>query len=371
MSPVPPSRRLRARFRRPRLPRAACSLILLGLLLAATAGLATRRSFLARRSAREAPGYRYVLVGNPADVVRPSRTGLVLEGGGPDLDESFHWLIERSSGGDFLVLRTSGTDAYNDYIFDLTAPGGRRADSVATLIMTSRAASYDPFVIGAIRGAEALWIAGGDQSKHVAMWLGTPVADAINDLVARGVPVGGTSSGLAVMGEYVYSADADGVADAHLSSTQALRDPYHPRVTIRRGLLRLPRLDGVLLEPHFVQESRYGRMAALLARVSAERARGEVRGIGIDRKTALIVEPDGSARVITGADHRFGSATFFRFTGRPEVCEPGLPLTVRGIEALEFGPGDRPDLSRWGGEGGRSFRLSVVEGVPTIERLIK
>ena len=94
---------------------------------------------------------QYLLVGNAADVRTPTRAGLVLEGGGTDIDEAFEWMIERSGGGDFVVLRTSGTDAYNDYIFDMTAPGGRRADSVATLIVTTPSAAYDPFVIQAIR----------------------------------------------------------------------------------------------------------------------------------------------------------------------------------------------------------------------------
>src|SRR5436305_1739312 len=76
-------------------------------------------------------GYRYNVVGNRADVRTPTRPGLVLEGGGPDIDESFRWMIERSGGGDFLVIRTSGTDAYNDYIHAMSTPAGTRPDSVA------------------------------------------------------------------------------------------------------------------------------------------------------------------------------------------------------------------------------------------------
>ena len=109
-------------------------------------------------------------------------------------------------------------------------------------------------------------------------------------------------------------------------------------------------------------------MASLLSRIEAENPVREVRGLGIDRKTALLVEPDGSARLITRPDHPFGTVTFFRLTTRPEVCEPGRPLTAFGIEAVEFGPGARLDLSRWGGEGGKAFRMSIDKGVPTIER---
>ncbi len=129
--------RIRARFPSRRLRSAVAALVLIVLLLALMAGAGARRSLLARRFVSEAAGYQYLLVGNAADVRTPTmRAGLVLEGGGTDIDEAFEWMIERSGGGDFVVLLTSGTGTpYNDYIFDMTAPGkppgrlGRHPDS--------------------------------------------------------------------------------------------------------------------------------------------------------------------------------------------------------------------------------------------------
>ena len=161
------------------------------------------------------------------------------------------------------------------------------------------------------------------------------------------------------MGEYTYTSEGDGPEEPHLTSTQALRDPYHPRVTVRRDFLHLPFLDGVILEPHFVQESRYGRMAVFLARIAAEGRVREARGIGIDRRTALLVEPDGSGRVITRPDHPFGKVILFR-TDRPaRGVRTGTALSVADIEAVEFGRGDQVDLLRWGGTGGA--RVSTVD----------
>ncbi len=179
-------------------------------------------------------------------------------------------MIDRSGGGDFLVIRTSGTDAYNQDIFNITTPHGVQANSVATLIVTTREGSlFDPFVARTIRAAEALWIAGGNQANHYTRWQRSPVSDAIHDLIARGVPVGGTSSALAVMGEYVHASEGDAAKEPHLTSTQALRDPYHPRVLIRDDFLHPPFLDSTLLEPHFVQESRHGRLAVFLHQIAA------------------------------------------------------------------------------------------------------
>jgi cyanophycinase-like exopeptidase len=71
-----------------------------------------------------------------------------------------------------------------------------------------REAAFDPFVIDTIRNAEALFIAGGDQSRYVRFWKDTPVEDAINHVVAKPAPVGGTSAGMAILGEFSYSARA-------------------------------------------------------------------------------------------------------------------------------------------------------------------
>jgi cyanophycinase len=63
------------------------------------------------------------------------------------------------------------------------------------LIIPTVSAANDPFVANAIQKAEALWIAGGDQSDYMNFWKGTAVETQLNNLIARGAPIGGTSAG--------------------------------------------------------------------------------------------------------------------------------------------------------------------------------
>ena len=132
--------------------------------------------------------YKYFRVGNEADVTAVPRAGFALMGGGKDLDEAFRWLCIRGGGGDFLVLRASGTAEYNRYVQSMC-----RLNSVATLVIPSREAALDPFVATAISHASALFISGGDQANYINFWMGTPVQAALNDAIKRGVPIGGTS----------------------------------------------------------------------------------------------------------------------------------------------------------------------------------
>ena len=106
--------------------------------------------FLFSSTAFAAKQYSYFRVGNPNDTATSTTAGTVLMGGGTDVDAAFQWMCQRSGGGDFLVIRATGTDAYNPYIQSLCPTG----NSVATLIIPNRTAASDPFVTAAIQKAE-------------------------------------------------------------------------------------------------------------------------------------------------------------------------------------------------------------------------
>src|SRR5215470_14446989 len=123
-------------------------------------------------------GFQAFIVGNPADA-QPAPTlspGLVLMGGGTDVDAAFQWMCQRAGGGDFVVIRTTGTDAYNPYIQQLCP----QMDSVETIIIGNVNGANATYVSTQIQNAEALWIAGGDQSTYVDLWRGTAVQTSVN-----------------------------------------------------------------------------------------------------------------------------------------------------------------------------------------------
>ena len=79
------------------------------------------------------PGFQYWRLGNPHDLHTKTQAGFALIGGGDDLDDAFSSLCRRSGGGDFLVLRATGTDAYNPYVHTLC-----HENSVTTLLIPDR-----------------------------------------------------------------------------------------------------------------------------------------------------------------------------------------------------------------------------------------
>ncbi len=295
-------------------------------------------------------GYEHTIVGNAADVSPAVAAGLALMGGGTDVDDAFRWMIAKSGGGDFVVIRARGSDDYNAYVHDL---GG--VDSVETLVIKSRRAAADPFVIERIRNAEALFIAGGDQWNYVRLWKGTPVEDAIHAVVAKGAPLGGTSAGLAILGEFSFSARHDTV-----TSAQALPNPYHRRVALGRDFLVLPHLARTITDSHFVERDRFGRSMAFLARILQDGWAPEVRGIAVDRETVVLIESDGTASLRGTPGH---AAYMLRASGPPEVCRPKTPLTSRGVSVYRLSGAATFGLNTWTGQGGTAYTVSAEEGV--------
>ena len=301
-----------------------------------------------------AQGYEHFVVGNSGDVVRSTDGLVVLHGGGTDIDEIFVRMGAAAGGGDFVVLRASGTDAYNPYIHELCG-----CDSVETIIFKNRQAAFDPFVLSRIRNAEALWLAGGDQSDYVTYWAGTPVETEINALAAR-APIGGTSAGTAVLGEFVYSA----LSASSLTSSEGLSNPFHRDLTLSRDFLTVPKMAGLITDQHLEERDRMGRTVAFLARLVHDGWTSEARAIAADRETALLVDPDdGTAEVLSTNNHRTPYVYFLRTPGAPEVCAPKTPLTYRNVSVYRIGPGGSFDIDQWAGAGGIAYTLSAESGV--------
>jgi cyanophycinase len=317
--------------------------------------LALKLGFLAGlvlpAAAQAAKPYQYALVGNPAAVVlpAPATPGLVLMGGGADVDDAFRYMIKKAGGGNFVVIRATGTDAYNPYIY---AFGG--ASSVETLVIPSREAANDPFVIARIQGAEALFIAGGDQSDYIKLWQGTPVQTAIDALARKNLPIGGTSAGLAVMSKYLFTALNGGV-----TSPVALGNPYDRSITLGRDFLNLPDMGGLITDSHLDSRDRMGRLVTFMARIVNDGWAGSVRGIGIDVDTALLVDNGSATRVGTG------SAYFLNTVGLPEVCKPKTPLTYRNVMTQRLSGSGSFDVRNWASYNGATtnYAISAVKGV--------
>lgn len=263
------------------------------------------------------------MTGDPADVaVTPNGPALILMGGGPDVDAAFQAWAPVVDGGDVVVLRTSGADGYNDYLYGEI--GG--VDSVETILVTSRALADSDDVADRLAHAEAIFIAGGDQATYVEDWKGTRVEQELESAWARGAVIGGTSAGCAILGEVVFAALHDTVY-----SDEALADPYNTYMTLEHDFLSFPPMLDVVTDPHFAERDRMGRLIAFLARAVTDGWSRSALGLGIDEGTALWVDGDGVGTVLGD-----GAVYVLRSNGPPEQCVPSQPLQYGGLELVKL-----------------------------------
>ena len=243
-------------------------------------------------------GFKTFIIGNP-NAQRPKevKPGLLMSGGGEWSYEAFRWFAAHAGNGHLVLLRAPDKDATTE---DMTGSATEMYEkvggfaSIRTIAFFNKSASRNREIINAIRNADAIFLAGGDQSRYVNYWRGTAIEDAINEHIAKGKPLGGTSAGLAVQGEYLYGAMDGG----SIRSPEALANPIGPAVTIETHFLEIPILRGIVTDSHFKERERQGRLVAFLAKAQNHSNRPLI-GLGIDEETALVVEGDGSAKVFS------------------------------------------------------------------------
>lgn len=309
-------------------------------------------------------------VGSPTPKPSTTTPGLVLMGGGVDVDEAMRWLIARAGGGDMVVLRSTGGAGYNNYLLGL---GG--LNSVQTLLVDSAAEGNDACVAQTIRDAGALFIAGGNQADYVRYFKGSAVGQAINHLiVTKRAPVGGTSAGMAILGQHYHPGGAP-------EDSSGLQDPS--RTEIGQGFVTAAWLRNTVTEPHFTagttgavgtpaNPKRAGRVVAFMAQMLLGQGVSwtEARAIAVDDDTAVAISDNGMAQVFTFPG-RSGSALFVRPTAPPERLVAGSSLTWNASGqalAVDEVPGTALgsqgfDLGAWRASGGTARQWSVVDGV--------
>lgn len=294
--------------------------------------------------------WKYFRSGKAADSTATPRAGFLLMGGG-EQDPALKVLCQRTNGGDFLILRANTEDDYAQKV-DEEILALCPLNSAATIVFSEREDSDDPKLLEHINRAGAIYIAGGDQSNYVRFWQDTPVEDALNRHIAVSKPIGGSSAGLAVLGEFSFSSMIDTI-----HSPEALADPYGNKVTLSRDFLRIPLLADVITDTHFVKRDRMGRLLVFLARILQDGWAKQIRAIAVEQDAAVLLEPGGQAKIIGS-----GPAYFLEARNLPEVCKRKTPLSIEGISVHRVQTGGTFNVKDWKGAGGDDYAISVING---------
>ncbi len=206
-------------------------------------------------------------------------------------------------------------EAYTTIFSRLGAP------EVVAVDPPSRSAAATDALVQAIDNATGVFMTGGNQLKLSQLFVGTPLADAISRAHARGAVVAGTSAGASIMSQFMISLGADGVTPRQRTS----------QLTSGLGLL-----PGVIVDQHFDQRARYGRLMSLVA------GSPNLLGMGIDEDTAAEIR-DGRKLTVVGSGAVFVVDARAAVSDVPEARRDA-PLLVSGAVVHSLPTGATFDL---------------------------
>src|SRR4051794_7586596 len=148
------------------------------------------------------------------------------------------------------------------------------AREVVAVRPETREQAEDPALVGLLDDVSGIFMTGGNQLKLSAIVAGTAFGEAIKAAHRRGVVVGGTSAGASIQSSHMVAFGTGGSTPKQ-------------RMTQLAGGLGL--VEDVVIDQHFAQRNRYGRLLMLVAQSPG------LLGIGVDEDTgAVITEEDGT-----------------------------------------------------------------------------
>jgi cyanophycinase len=206
--------------------------------------------------------------------------------------------------------------SYTEVFTRLGAPG------VQVVNPATRAESHDPDLVALVDDATGIFMSGGSQLRLSQLLPGTPLGEALHRAHDRGAVVGGTSAGASAVSEHMIAFGDD------------LASPRQGAVTSAAGL---GLLADVVVDQHFAQRNRYGRLLSIVGRSP------RLLGLGIDEDTAAVVRGGRELEVV-------GSGCVFVADGSQAVsdahlAEHGAPLLVSGVVVHTLPAGARFDLA--------------------------
>jgi cyanophycinase len=200
--------------------------------------------------------------------------------------------------------------------------GALGVGAVVDLRPVTRAEADSARLAARLDDVDGIFMTGGNQLVLAGVVAGTRFGAAVRSSYARGAVVGGTSAGASVVSEHMVAFGDEGDT---------------PRQGIAGLAAGLGLLPGAIVDQHFHQRSRYGRLLSLVAWSPS------LLGIGIDEDTAAVVHGGRVLEVV-------GSGCVFVVDGHAAVSDApgaahGAPLLVSGAVVHTLPEGARFDLT--------------------------
>ena len=257
---------------------------------------------------------------------RSDRT-LIIIGGKEDrsADEVILQEVARRVGSGKLVVSTVAIPSNPEGLFEEYEKAFRAlgVKHLYKLEINAREEATRDSKLRILDGATGVFFTGGDQMKITSQVGDTLIFRRIQEIYEEGGVIAGTSAGAAVMSETMLVTGGD--EQSHVIGGSV-------RMAPGLGLI-----SGVIIDQHFMERGRVGRLIGAVAQNPKN------LGIGIDEQTAIVVERDKGFYVL-------GSGAVYVFDGSEvsysNIAEADMnkTLSIYDVRMHMLSQGDRFDL---------------------------
>ena len=233
--------------------------------------------------------------------------------------------VARRIGVGKLVVTTVAMENNTEELFDQYEKAFRSlgVKHLYNLEITDRGEATLQSKVKILDDAAGVFFTGGDQLKITSQIGDTPIFERIREIYDDGGVIAGTSAGAAVMCETMLVEGGEEQSHVIGGST---------RMAPGLGLI-----DGVIIDQHFMERGRFGRLTGAVAQNPKN------LGVGIDEQTAIVVERGNGFYVLgSGAVHVI-DGTHVTYSN---IAEADLKktLSIYNITLHILSQGDRFDL---------------------------
>jgi len=154
---------------------------------------------------------------------------------------------------------------------------GMGVEDAEVIYIGDREDANSPDTLAVIEQATGIFLTGGNQLRLSAMIGGTKFEEVVKRRNREGVVVAGTSAGASIISDHMVALGASGET---------------PKLRMAQMMAGFGLISDVILDQHFRQRDRIGRLLALVA------SNPRLLGVGIDEDTAAMIDDQGVIEVL-------------------------------------------------------------------------
>ncbi len=217
---------------------------------------------------------------------------LLLIGGGSEKSSenswnynAYKWAVDKSANKKVAIIAYGTADNWlPDYFVNQCGAAEATNFNISNSTTADDQTTYDDLM-----ACDVIFLKGGDQYNYYSTYKGTKTEQAIEDKFAEGGVICGTSAGLAVLSEVVFTAK-----NGSAYPDDCIKNPYHSDIQLTNDFF--PFFPGYLFDSHFTIRARFGRLVAFMANWKFNQDESIV-GIGVDEMTAMSIDENNLGTV--------------------------------------------------------------------------